>query len=285
MSSKSALKFLYFLVVLMFFVQRGFCQNQFERAIKTKMDSLANEPEKFIKGELLPNDAMQNLMTPSGWGGYGAYVFGGLGGAYPQVYTKKADMIGSVGFCVGNSVKAVNVAVGLNITKLSSLSDLSANFIVSRKIFKASSISAGALQVLAPSQVSDAPAPTFFFAFSHSVQGVHSKTPGSSGLTYTIGIGNGRFLLKSPYDEANGRGKYGTAVFAGISYELFKRININAEWTGTNLGCSLGVRPFKGSALSFGAGVSDLTRYSSDKPSMMVSMGYPLSLNRRINRL
>jgi len=284
-SSKSALKFLCFLVVLMFFAQRGFCQNQFERAIKTKMDSLANEPEKFTKGELVPNDAMQNLMTPSGWGGFGAYVFGGIGGVYPQVYTHKPDMIGSVGFCVGNSVKAINVAVGLNITKLRSLSDLSANFIISRKIFKASSISVGALQVLAPSQVSDAPAPTFFFAFSHSVQGVRSRTPGSSGLTYTIGIGNGRFLLKSPYDIANGKGKYGTAVFADISYEIFKRINLNAEWTGTNLGGSLGIRPFKGSALSFGVGVSDLTRYSSDKPSMMVSMGYPLSLNRRINRL
>jgi hypothetical protein len=282
---KSALKFLCFLVVLMLFARLGFCQNQFERAIKIKMDSLASEPERFTKEELVPNDAMQNLMTPSGWGGFGAYVFGGVGGTYPQVYTHKPDMIGSVGFCVGNSVKAVNVAVGLNITKLSSLSDLSANFIVSRKVFKASSISAGALQVLAPSLISDAPAPTFFFAFSHSVQSVRSRTPGSSGLTYTIGIGSGRFLLKSPLDIANGRGKYGTAVFAGISYEIFKRINLNAEWTGMNFGSSVGVRPFKSSALSFGVGVSDLTRYTSDKPSMLFSMGYPLSLNRRINRL
>ncbi|MEO8884654.1 MAG: hypothetical protein ABI367_01240 [Mucilaginibacter sp.] len=249
------------------------------------MDSLANEPEKFDRQELLPNDAMQNLMTPSGWGGYGSYIFGGVGGSYPSVYTHKADLISSVGFCVGNSAKFVNVAASLNITKVRSLSDLSANFTISHKIFRASSISAGALQVLAPSQVSDAPAPTFFFAFSHSVQGIRSKTPGSSRLTYTIGIGSGRFYLKSPYDVLNGRGKYGTAVFGDVSYELIKHVNINAEWTGMNLGCSLGIRPFSGSALSIGAGVSDLTRYTSDKPSMMFSMGFPLSLNRRINKL
>jgi len=283
-SPNSALK-IFLLVILMLFVIPAYCQNQFERAIKMKMDSLTNEPEKFVKEELLPNDAMQNLMTPSGWGGYGSYIFGGIGGVYPAVYTKRPDMIGSVGFCVGNSIKFVNVAMGLNVTKLSSLSDLSANFTISRKIFNASSISAGALQVFAPGQVSDAPAPTFFFAFSHSVQGIRSKTPGSSRLTYTIGIGNGRFLLKSPYDVLNGRGKYGTAVFGALSFELIRRVNLTAEWTGMNLGGSLGIRPFKSSALSFGVGVSDLTRFSSDKPSMMFSMGYPLSLNRRINKL
>ncbi len=284
MNPNPALK-IFLLVILMLFIKAGYCQNQFETAIKMKMDSLAKEPEKFIRDELLPNDAMQNLMTPSGWGGYGSYVFGGIGGTYPAVYTHKPDMIGSVGFCVGNSVKFVNIAVGLNITKLRSLSDLSANFTISRKLFKGTSISAGALQVFAPAGLSDAPDATFFLAISHSVQGLRSKSPGSSRLTYTIGIGNGRFLYKSPYDIINGKGKYGTAVFGAISYELFKRVNLNAEWTGMNLGGSLGIRPFKSSALSFGIGVSDLTRYSSDKPSMLFSMGYPLSLNRRINRL
>jgi len=280
----SALK-IFILVILMLFMKSAYCQNDFEKTIKMKMDSLAKEPEKFVREELVANDAMQNLMTPSGWGGYGAYVFGGVGGTYPAVYTHKPDMVGSVGFCIGNPVKFVNIAVGLNITKLRSVSDLSANFTISRKVFKGSSVSVGVLQVFAPKLISDAPDATFFFAFSHAIQGIRSKTPGSSGLTYTIGIGNGRFLLKSPYDVLNGKGLYGTGIFGAISYEIFRRVNLNAEWTGMNLGASLGIRPFKNSSLSFGAGVSDLTRYTSDKPSMIFSMGYPLSLKRRFNKI
>lgn len=264
----------------MFFLKPALCQNKFETELRKKMDSLAVEPNKFDKGELLPNDAMQNVMTPSGFGGYGTYVFGGIGGVYPAVYTNKPDMIGSVGFCIGNSAKEINFATSVNITKLSSLSDLSVNFIVSRKIFRGTSVSIGGLQLLAHPTISDAPAGTYYIAISHSVQGIFSRAVGSSALTYTIGIGNGRFLLKSPYDIAAGRGSRGTAVFASISYEIFKRVNLNAEWTGLNLGISTGIRPFK-SPFSLGIGISDLTRYSSDKPSMLFSMGFPLSLNRK----
>ncbi len=256
--------------------------NTFERALKMKMDSLANAsmPEFNKQATMMPNDAMQSVMTPSGFGGYGTYLFGGIGGVYPAVYTTQADLVGSVGFCVGNSDKAINFATSINIGKVHNLSDLTANFIISRRVFTGSSISLGGLQLLASSILSDAPGETFYFAFSHAIQTVPSKTPGYSALTYTIGVGNGRFLLKSPDDIAAGRGKYGTAVFGNISYEIMRRVNLNAEWTGMNLGISTGIRPLAGSPFSFGLGVTDLTRYSSDKPSMIFSMGYPLSLTR-----
>jgi len=223
---------------------------------------------------------MQSVMTPSGFGGYGAYLFGGIGGVYPAVYTTKADLIGSIGFCVGNSDKAINFASSINIGKVHNLSDLTANFIISRRVFTGSSISLGGLQLLASSILSDAPGETFYFAFSHSIQSIPSRTPGYSALTYTIGIGNGRFWQKSPDDIAAGRGKYGTGVFGNISYEIMRRVNLNAEWTGMNLGISAGIRPFADSPFSIGVGAADLTRYSSDKPSMIFSMGYPLSLTR-----
>jgi len=256
--------------------------NTFERALKMKMDSLANAtmPEFTKQSKMMPNDAMQSVMTPSGFGGYGTYLFGGLGGVYPAVYTNKVDLIASIGFCVGNSDKAINFAASTNIGKVHNLSDLTANFIVSRRVFTGSSISLGGLQLLASSILSDAPGETFYFAFSHSIQTIPSKTPGYSALTYTIGIGNGRFWQKSPDDIAAGRGKYGTGVFGNISYEVMRRVNLNAEWTGMNLGISTGIRPLAGSPFSLGVGLTDLTRYSSDKPSMIFSMGYPLSLTR-----
>jgi hypothetical protein len=270
------------IIILMLFSKVSLGQNAFEYVLAKKLDSLAKAKIKAASNELVPNDAMKSVMTPTGFGGFGTYVFGGIGGVYPAVYTNKGDLVSSIGFCVGNSEKFVNFAASTNITKVTSLSDISANFILSRKIFAGTSVSIGGLQLFAHSVQSDAPGGTYYAAFSHAFQGIRSKSPGYSALTYTIGIGNGRFIQKSPYDIAAGRGSRGTAVFGNLSYELFKRVNVIAEWTGLNLGFSTGLRPFKASPFSIGIGVSDLTRYSSDKPAMMFSIGYPLSLSRRI---
>ena len=275
-------KFFSLITFLIFFSGFAFGQNAFEYSLEKKLDSLARATPIYASNELYPNDAMKSVMTPTGFGGFGTYVFGGIGGVYPAVYTNRGDMVSSVGFCVGNPEKFVNFAASTNITKVTSFSDFSINVILSRKLFAGSSISVGGLQLLAHSVQSDAPGSTFYVAYSHALQWLKSKTPGLSALSYTIGIGNGRFLLKSPYDILYGKGKYGTAVFGSISYEIFKRVNVNAEWTGMNFGISTGIRPFKGNPFSLGLAVSDLTRYTSDKPSMMFSIGYPLSLSRRI---
>jgi hypothetical protein len=229
---------------------------------------------------LYPNDAMQSVMSPTGWGGYGTYIFGGIGGVYPEVYRQnKADLITSVGACTGNSLKAVNVAASLNMTDVHRFRNFSANFIISKSINSANSISAGALQMFANEQQSDAPGSTFYIAYSHAVQNILSRVPGCSKLSYTIGIGTGRFLYKSPKDVEAGRGKYGTAVFGNISYEIFAHTNMCLEWSGMNLGLSIGTRPFK-SPLSIGIGVNNLTRYSADKANIVLSVGYPLSIKR-----
>jgi hypothetical protein len=282
---KVILKMVYFSVFAFYVLwpKETFCQNAFESALKKKMDSLAIAPAVFVKAELLPNDAVQSVMTPTGFGGYGAYVFGGMGATYPQVYSKLPDGIASAGFCFGDPTKLVNVAFGFNVGKVLAFSDFSTNFIISRKLWTGTSISAGALQAFASAKVSDAPIATFYAAFSHSLQWLPSKTPNYSALTYTIGVGNGRFWQKSPADIAAGKGNHGTGVFGDISYEIFKRVDLNAEWTGVNLGFSTGIRPFVKSALSLGIGVTNLTSYSSDKPSMVFSIGYPLSLGGLIH--
>lgn len=274
---------------LCLFAQHAFGQNTFDKELKQKVDSfLAPKPmvvqEEDVpqvgQGELYPADAPTSLLIPTGFGGYGTYVFGGLGGAYPEIYrNNKADLIGSVGFCVGNPVSAVNFAASLNVTDVHKFRDFSGNFILSRKLFAGTSISAGALQMFANSKQSDAPGSTFFMAISHAVQSVPSLTPGCSRLTYTIGLGSGRFYNKSPDDIANGKGTHGTAIFGGISYEVIRHINLNAEWTGMNLGISAGVRPFK-SPISLGIGVANLTHYSADRANMVFSIGLPLSLTR-----
>lgn len=258
----------------------SYAQDNFETALQKKIHALAATINEDT--ELYPNDAPQSLMTPSGWGGWGTYLYGDMGGAYPEVYTaNKVDLGMSAGISMGDPEKFVNVAVNGNMTDVHRFSDFSMDFSISRSLFGGSSISVGGWQLFANPSQSDAPEATFYVAFSHSVQTLPSKTPEYSKLTYTIGIGNGRFLEKSEFDIAAGKGKYGTAVFGAVSYEIFKNVNLNAEWDGMNLGFSFGVNPFKGPIpLSFGIGVTNLTSYSADKPTMIFSFGFPLSLNR-----
>lgn len=259
-------------------------QNTFEDAIKQKFDSLAHQQNTTIPviGMAIgPNDAATGMMVPPGWGGSGTSLFGGLGGTYPEEYrNNKPDLIASAGFCTGDPRKYVNVAAGLNMTDVHRFRDFSANFIVSREISTGNSISAGALQVFATAKQSDAPSATFYVAYSHAVQWLPSQTPGCSALSYTIGIGNGRFLYKSPVDIATGKGKYGTAVFGGVSYEIIKHTNVCAEWDGQNLGASVTTRPFVKTPFSIGLGAANLTRYTGNRTSMIFSVGYPLSLTK-----
>jgi hypothetical protein len=258
----------------------AFCQTAFESTLNKKIDSLFHAD--ITKGGhriLFPNDAAGSIMTPTGFGGYGAAVFGSIGGVYPQVYSHKPDMAMAAGFCMGNPFKAVNFAGIVNMMDVHKLQDFSYSFIISRAIFTGSSISIGGIQLFPDKKETDFPHATFYVAYSHAVQTIPSKSEGASALTYTIGIGNGRFVLKSPADIANGKGKYGTAVFGNVSYEIIKHVNLGAEWTGLNLALSAGVRP-GGLPLSLGIGVANLTRYSDDKAGIVFSIGYPLSLTR-----
>lgn len=252
-------------------------QDAFESSLLKRIDSLLAAPD--IAYQLYPNVAPGGIMVPSGYGGYGTYIFGFVGGQYPEVYTNhKVNMLVAGGLSIGNPEKFLNFSASIDMGDVDHIGNFSGNFTVSRSLGKGSSLSAGGTHVFA-SDASDAQLPSFHLAFSHAVQTLPSKTPGCSKLTYTIGVGTGRFWYKSPYDVANGKGKYGTGVFGAVSYELLKNVNLNVEWSGVNLGASFGVTPFK-IPLAFAVGVVNLTTYSADKPALVFVAGYPLSLNR-----
>ncbi len=239
--------------------------------------SLMRENELKDKYELFPNASGKAMMTPTGWGGYRPFVFGFLAGTFPQAYTTKSDMVAGAGLGVGNSYKAVSVVGIFNILNVSEGSTYSGSLIVSRHISKGTSMSVGGLNLLA-SDRSDADA-SFYLAVSHASQSIASKTPGYSALSYTVGVGNGRFYDKSPQDIATGKGEHGTAVFANISYEVVKGLNIIGEWSGLNLGFALGFRPsLKLPAINIG--VADLTRNSGDKARFIVSIGHAFLLSK-----
>ncbi|WP_157799030.1 hypothetical protein [Mucilaginibacter auburnensis] len=257
----------------------GVAQSTFEDMLKAHMDELL-APIETVPDEILPNPVLQSLTAPSGWGGYGSYIFGGIGGNYWQPYMRKPDFISFAGFCFGDPERAVNIALSVNAADVSRVSNFSGNISVSRRVLTGSSISAGAMQLFADKFITDSPGATVYFAFSHAIQSLPSDlNPGSSKLTYTIGIGTGRFYRKSPYDIEAGRGSRGTAVFATLSYELLKKVNFNVEWSGMNLGCSFGLKPFD-NPLAVGIGLTNLTRYSSDRVNASFVVCYPLSIKR-----
>ncbi len=276
--------FIFFIAISLFCPQNSFSQNSFEKELSIKMDSLTSEKGQIVISQyMLPNNSVASVMTPSGWGSYGTFIYGVVGGIYPAGYTNKADLIATAGITFGNPSKAVNFAASVNVGRVSKFQDYSANFVVSREIFKNSSISVGALQLFADEKVSDAPYHTYYLAFSHAVQTLKSKRPGFAALSYTIGFGTGRFLLKSPYDISRGKGKYGTGVFGSISYEIFKQVNLNAEWSGLNLGFSTGFRPIKNNNLTFGFGIYNLTKYTGDRAGVIATIGLPISLDKKSN--
>jgi len=81
MSCRSKIWGITFFAVTLYSVYSGttFAQSSFENALQKSTDSLL-APAKATRDELLPNDVLQNLISPSGWGGFGTYIFGGIGG-------------------------------------------------------------------------------------------------------------------------------------------------------------------------------------------------------------
>ncbi len=260
---------LLFLGILFTFCAAG--QSEDTGAVGSRTDTLPAAPLP----QLYPNGASKALMTPAGWSTNGRFVFAGIGGTFPQVYANRSDMVAAIGAGTGNAYKAVSVAAVLNILDVSAFNHYSLSLIATRVLRNGSTIGAGALHLFA-GDWTDSPA-SFYIRYSHTAQNLPSVIRGFSKLNYTIGIGTGRFLEKSRDDVRTGKGRYGTAVFGNLSYEVIKNINLNLEWTGVNLCVTAGVRPLPQlPSLSFG--LADLTRYSGDKVRFVAGIGYAFYL-------
>ncbi len=254
-------------------------QTPFEQKLLNQLNAAQPGKTDPFKYTLYPNDAQQGMFIPSGFGGYGAAIYAGVGAVYPELYrNNKLDAIATVGVAFGNPEKFANISAGVNMTSPKHLRNFSGNFQVSRVIANIGSVSAGVMQAFADPEVSDAPDPDFYIAFSRAA--LPSKTTGMSRLTYTIGYGTDRYRINSPRDTAAGKSLYGTGVFAGVSYEILPRVNGIVEWRGVNLGIALGTRPFKRYPFSVGFGVANLTRFAGDRINFACTMGYGISLQR-----
>lgn len=224
-----------------------------------------------------PNYLGKSMMTPTAWGSEeGGYVFAGIAGTFPQIYTARPDLIGVLGMAAGNPRKAVGVIAMLNMNDITSFNNYSANLIVHRRLSDADAVAVGGVHMLAAHET-DAPA-SYFIVYSHAVQTVIANDEDISRLQYSIGAGTGRFYKKSLADQVRyGRNIHGTAVFANVSYGLTKWLNVNAEWSGINLHGSVSIRPAPGFP-GINLGVADLTRNSGDRIRFIAAIHYAYAL-------
>lgn len=221
---------------------------------------------------LFPNIGGKAMMTPTAWGGFETFVFGSIGGTFPQTYAINPDLIASVGFGTGNSYKTLGIIAIVDINDVSEIDNFTLSLIASRTLSIGNSVSIGAIHLFANRVKSDMGA-SYYVAYSHAVQSMPSKFVGCAKLNYTIGIGTGRFYDKSYYDKIAGRGEHGTALFANISYEVLPLLNLGLEWSGLNLCSSLSWRPAI-NLPSVSIGVADLTRLSGDRARLLTGISY-----------
>jgi len=249
--------------------------------ISTAQNTAVTDPSKkppgpVYSGMLYPNPSSKSITTPTAWGGARSYVFGFIGGDFPQPYRDKPDLVAAAGIGLGNAYKTIGITGICNLNDVHRFRNFTASFIASKCFGKGNSLSVGGLNLFMNTKQSDGTS-SYYFVYSHAVQTLQSFTPGYSRLCYSIGVGTGRFLQQSPKDIAVGKSHNGTAVFGNMSYEVFKNFNVNGEWNGLNLGFGAAWRPgFKFPALAIG--VTDLTRFSNRKPSFVIGIGQAFTL-------
>ena len=218
------------------------------------------------------DDQTGSLMTPKGWSSNKRFAFMSVTGTPNALYTEKPDAIGRIGVGGGDSRKYVSVVGILNVVDMSELDNYSFDLMASRTIDKNSSISVGGMHLFSDADKVDA-GPSYYVAYTRSTK--------NNKLNYTIGAGSGRFIEMSVADKTlRGKGDYGTGIFGNISYKIKKNININAEWTGVNLGLSAQTQ-IKEKWPVFSLGLTDITRYSGDKPTILLSVAHPFLLKKK----
>jgi hypothetical protein len=222
--------------------------------------------------------ANTTMFTPTGYGSNGAYAFADFGGTPNQAYStnQSADCVAQAGFGIGDYQKSVSVEAFITVNDVSKFGNFSYNFIASRAIGSKTAMSVGATHLFADPQKTDGLASYYVAVSSHIAS---ERSAGNPTFSYTAGYGNGRFLMKSERDSASGKGTQGTGFFGSVSYAVSKTATLNAEWTGMNLAItsSFNIKP---GLPSLYVGVTDLTRYTGDKPVFMIGVGQTFGFSK-----
>ncbi len=225
----------------------------------------------------------QGILAPGGTGAWGNMVYGGFGLTTPQPYSnkysslKKTDMVAAFGVGLGNPVKGLGFQLGSNMLDVSEQDLYNFGVKVHRYFGKGVSAGAGIDNLFtfgSEGAKSDVNYSSEYVAVTKDLQ--YTMAPGTflSKISYSVGVGFGRFSKLSDADEAEHNRKNGTYAFGAIQYAVAKRVNLHLDWSGTNLNAGISITSFVESIpFSIILSVADLTPYSGDGPRFLGAFG------------
>ena len=233
----------------------------------------------------LPNSNGKSLTTPVAWGASNNVIFLGAGGTAPSPYSHSADGAAILGAGIGDPVKNLGFQFYVTSIDISAWQEYSASFHLFRELGCGSAFGVGLENVMITNGGDSGK--SYYAVFSQGVQTdpFINNTTGNSQLTYSIGVGSGRFGNRTPADLAptpTGGGHtnaHGTYVFGNIAYEVAHSFNVISDWNGTNLNAGLSKTFFiEKIPVSVTVGAADLTKYSGDGVRLIATVGTGFAL-------
>ena len=239
----------------------------------------------FAADILYPNAAGKSITIPSAMGAYGNRAFVAMGLVIDQPYgssSQNNDANAVLGYGIGNPYKDVGVSITAMITDLSDLNDYTFGFHICKYLGEGWTAGIGG-EKFAHIGAGQSTVQSYYLVFSHAHQDKKSDhTHWASKVHYSIGIGSGRFYEAAEQSVNAGKPQYGTAVFAGFSYEIHKHVNVNLEWSGldASAGISFPINfiKIKGHHLTTSIGILNFTNRDADRTSYVISVGSSFGL-------
>jgi len=237
----------------------------------------------------------QGLMVPGGTGAWGNMIYGGVGLTTPQAYydkypgIDKTKMLGSFGVGLGDPVKLLGFQIGSSMMDISQHDMYNLGLKVHKYFGEGLSVAVGIedLFTFGSSTQASSGYSSEYIALTKDLR--YNFVPQSimSKVSYSLGVGVGRFSELSQYDVKDKNRKNGTYVFGGLQYHIDKRFSLHADWTGTNLDAGLSFNSFVEKVpFTIILGAADLTPYSGNGVRFIGAVGfaYQIKDNRDAER-
>lgn len=217
---------------------------------------------------------------PTAWGAYKGDI--GVGFGLQQLRFSKQNYDGAAGltFGLGNPSGRTGFEIGYNVLDISKFARRgSFNFMLHRAVSDTLSVGLGIEDALTygdTAAIKNDERGTRNSVFGVASKLVRLKEDGSQAFSrayLTLGVGNHRFLSESKLINGGG----GVNVFGGAAFNVSRRANAFAEWTGQDLIVGASIAPFRRVPIVITPALADITGRAGNGARFVLGVGYGFS--------